>query len=47
MLNYIYKEIILPIDLVLKPFNSSKNYSSVFIYKHNYKELATIFILNC
>jgi hypothetical protein len=47
MLNYIYKETILPIDLVLKPFNNPKDYSSVFVYKYKLKELATIFVLNC
>jgi hypothetical protein len=47
MLNYIYKETILPIDLVLKPFNSSKDYSFIFIYKYKSKELTIIFILNC
>jgi hypothetical protein len=46
MLNYIYKEIILLIDPALKPFNSPKNYSFIFIYKYKPKELATIFILN-
>jgi hypothetical protein len=47
MLNYIYREIILLINPVLKPFNSLKDYSSVFIYKYKPKELITIFILNC
>jgi hypothetical protein len=47
MLNYIYKETILLIDLVFKLFNNLKDYSSVFIYKYKLKELATIFILNC
>ena len=46
MFNYIYKETILLIDLVLKPFNSPKDYSSVFIYKYKPKELIIIFILN-
>jgi hypothetical protein len=46
MLNYIYKETILPINLALKPFNSLKDFSSVFIYKYKPKELAAIFILN-
>jgi hypothetical protein len=46
MLNYIYKEIILPINLALKPFNSLKDYSSVFVYKYKPKELIIIFILN-
>jgi hypothetical protein len=46
MLNYVYRETILPINLALKPFNSPKDYSSVFIYKYKPKELATIFILN-
>jgi hypothetical protein len=46
MLNYIYKETILLINLVLKPFNSSKGYSSIFIYKYKLKELIIIFILN-
>jgi hypothetical protein len=46
MLNYIYRETILLIDLVLKPFNSPKDYSSVFIYKYKLKELITIFIFN-
>jgi hypothetical protein len=47
MLNYIYRETILLIDLALKPFNSSKDYSFVFIYKCKPKELITIFVLNC
>ena len=46
MLNYIYKETILLINLMLKPFNSPKDYNSVFIYKYKPKELITIFILN-
>jgi hypothetical protein len=46
MLNYIYKETILLINLMLKPFYSLKNYSSVFIYKYKPKELTIIFILN-
>jgi hypothetical protein len=46
MLNYIYKETILLIDLVLKPFNSPKDYSFVFIYKYKSKELIIIFVLN-
>jgi hypothetical protein len=46
MLNYIYKEIILLINLVLKPFNSLKNYSFIFIYKYKPKELIIIFIFN-
>jgi hypothetical protein len=46
MLNYIYKETILPTNPTLKPFNSPKDYSSVFIYKRKPKELATIFVLN-
>jgi hypothetical protein len=46
MLNYIYKEIILLIDLALKPFNSSKDYSSVFVYKYKPKELTIVFVLN-
>jgi hypothetical protein len=33
MLNYIYKEIILLINLVLKPFNNFKNYNFIFIFK--------------
>jgi hypothetical protein len=47
MLNYIYRETILPINPALKPFNSPKDCSSVFIYKYKPKELAAIFILNC
>jgi hypothetical protein len=47
MLNYIYKETILLMDLALKPFNSFKDYSFIFIYKYKPKELATIFVLNC
>jgi hypothetical protein len=46
MLNYTYKETILPTDPALKPFNSPKDRSSVFICKHKPKELATIFVLN-
>jgi hypothetical protein len=46
MLNYIYKEIILFIDLVLKPFNNPKDYNSIFIYKCKPKELIIIFVLN-
>jgi hypothetical protein len=47
MLNYVYRETILLIDLALKSFNSLKDCSSVFIYKCKPKELATIFVLNC
>jgi hypothetical protein len=47
MLNYIYRETILLINLALKPFNNSKDYSSVFVYKYKPKELTTIFVLNC
>jgi hypothetical protein len=46
MLNYIYKETILLIDLALKPLNSSKDYSSVFVYKYKFKEFIIIFFLN-
>jgi hypothetical protein len=46
MFNYIYKEIILFINLVLKPFNYSKDYNFIFIYKYKSKELIIIFILN-
>jgi hypothetical protein len=46
MLNYIYKETILLINLALKPFNSLKDYSFIFIYKYKLKELTIIFILN-
>jgi hypothetical protein len=46
MLNYIYKETILLINLVFKPFYSFKNYSSIFIYKYKLKELIIIFIIN-
>jgi hypothetical protein len=46
MLNYIYKETILLIDLALKPFNSFKNYNSIFVYKYKPKELTIIFALN-
>jgi hypothetical protein len=46
MLNYIYRETILPIDLALKSLNSPKDYSFVFIYKYKSKELAAIFVLN-
>ena len=33
-------------DPALKPLNSSKDCSSVFVYKYKSKELAAIFVLN-
>jgi hypothetical protein len=46
MLNYIYKETILLIDLMLKSFNYFKDYNSIFIYKYKPKEFVIIFIFN-
>jgi hypothetical protein len=46
MLNYIYKETILLLNLVLKSLYSFKDYSSTFIYKYKPIDFSVIFVFN-
>jgi hypothetical protein len=46
MLNYVYKESILPLNPALESLYSSKDYSSIFAYKYKAIDLPAIFVFN-
>jgi hypothetical protein len=46
VLNYIYKEFILPLNLALKSLYSFKDYSFIFTYKRKAIDLLIIFVFD-
>jgi hypothetical protein len=46
VLNYVYREFILSLNLVLKSLYSSKDRSFIFAYKYKGIDLSTIFVFN-
>jgi hypothetical protein len=46
VLNYVYRESILPLNLVLESLYSSKDYSSIFACERKAIDLLVIFVFN-
>jgi hypothetical protein len=46
VLNYIYREFILSLNLALESLYSSKDYSFIFAYKYKAIDLPAVFVFN-